>query len=103
MYLRLRGVVPAVGVVLAGQGGLDAGGVEEAAQLLLLALPQTVDDAAGLLLLLHSHTHTHTHTHTRTRTYAHARGCGECASNTDGLVREINGLNERRRGRRGER
>lgn len=52
LYLRLRGVVRVVGVVvLAWHGGLDAGGVEEAAQLLLLALSQAVDDAKRLLLL----------------------------------------------------
>jgi len=52
-HLWLRGVVCVVGVVVfAQQGGLDAGRVEEAAQLLLLALSQAVDDAARLLLLL---------------------------------------------------
>lgn len=52
LYLRLRGVVRVVSVVvLARHCGLYAGGVEEAAQLLLLALSQAVDDAARLLLL----------------------------------------------------
>lgn len=46
-YLRLRIVVLAVGIsVLAWLGGLDAGRVQESTQLLLLALPQAVDDAA---------------------------------------------------------
>lgn len=60
LYLRLRGVVWVVRiVVLTWQGGLDTGGVEEAAQLLLLAHSQTVNDAHWLLLLLERHTHTH--------------------------------------------
>lgn len=58
-HLGLGGVVWVVHVVvLAGNGGLDARGVEEAVQLLLLALSQAVDDAARLLLLLHGHTRT---------------------------------------------
>lgn len=53
LYLRLRGVVWVVSVVVfTWHCGLDAGRVEEAVQLLLLALSQAVDDAAGLLLLL---------------------------------------------------
>lgn len=60
LYLRLRGVVWVVRiVVLTWQGGLDTWGVEEAAQLLLLAHSQTVNDAHWLLLLLERHTHTH--------------------------------------------
>lgn len=59
LYLRLRGVVWVVRiVVLTWQGGLDTGGVEEAAQLLLLAHSQAVNDAHWLLLLLKTHTHT---------------------------------------------
>lgn len=46
-YLRLRIVVLAVGIsVLAWLGGLNAGRIQEATQLLLLALSQAVDDAA---------------------------------------------------------
>lgn len=57
LYLRLRGVVRVVGIVVfTRQGGLYAGGVEEAAELLLLALSQAVDDATWLLLLLQGHT-----------------------------------------------
>lgn len=57
LYLRLRGVVRVVGIVVfTRQGGLYAGGVEEAAELLLLALSQAVDDATRLLLLLQGHT-----------------------------------------------
>lgn len=53
VYLRLRGVVRVVSVVVfARHGGLNAGGVKEAAQLLLLTFSQAVDDAARLLLLL---------------------------------------------------
>ena len=50
LYLRLRGVVWVVSVVVfTWHGGLYTGGVEEAAQLLLLALSQAVDDATLLL------------------------------------------------------
>lgn len=53
LYLRLRGVVWVVSiVVLTWHSGLYTWGVEEAAQLLLLALSQAVNDAAPLLLLL---------------------------------------------------
>lgn len=56
LYLRLRGVVWVVSVVVfTWHGGLYTGGVEEAAQLLLLALSQAVDDATQLLLLLQAH------------------------------------------------
>lgn len=52
-YLRLHIIILTVSVhVLTGLGGLDTGRIQEAAQLLLLALPQAVDDAAGLLLFL---------------------------------------------------
>lgn len=61
LYLRLRGVVWVVSVVVfARHSGLYTRGVEEAAQLLLLALSQAVDDATRLLLLLRAHTHTQT-------------------------------------------
>lgn len=57
LYLRLRGVVWVVSIVVfTGHGGLYAGGVEEATQLLLLAHSQAVDDATRLLLLLQVHT-----------------------------------------------
>lgn len=57
LYLRLRGVVWVVSIVVfTWHGGLYAGGIEEAAQFLLLALSQTVDDATRLLLLLKKHT-----------------------------------------------
>lgn len=56
LYLRLRGVVSVVSVVVfTWHCGLDAGRVEETVQLLLLALSQAVDDAARLLLLLQAH------------------------------------------------
>lgn len=45
-YLRLGGVVLVVGVsVLAGDGGLDAGRVEQASEILLLTFSQTENDA----------------------------------------------------------
>lgn len=56
IYLWLRGVVWVVSIVVfTWQGGFYAGGVEEAAQLLLLAFSQAVDDATRLLLLLRAH------------------------------------------------
>ena len=52
-YLGLHAVVLTVGPqILAGLRGLDAGRVEDPLQLLLLALLQADDDAAGLLLFL---------------------------------------------------
>lgn len=51
LYLRLRGVVWVVSIVVfTWHGGLDAGGVEEA--VLLLAHSQAVDDATRLMLFL---------------------------------------------------
>lgn len=53
LYLGLHVVILTVGVqVLAGLRGLNTGWVQKPAQLLLLALSQAVDDAAGLLLFL---------------------------------------------------
>lgn len=46
-YLRLHIIILTVGVhVFTGLGGLNTGGIQKPAQLLLLALSQAVDDAA---------------------------------------------------------
>lgn len=79
LYLRLRGVVWVVSVVVfARHSGLYTRGVEEAAQLLLLALSQAVDDATRLLLLLRAHTHTHTRGQYAARKAAFVRGWTDC-------------------------
>lgn len=52
-YLWLHIIILTVGIhVLAGLGGLDTGRIQKPGPLLLLALSQAVDDAAGLLLFL---------------------------------------------------
>lgn len=57
LYLRLRGVVCIVSIVVfTWHCSLYAGWVEEVSQLLLLALSQAVYDAAWLLLLLQTQT-----------------------------------------------
>lgn len=70
LYLRLRRVVCIVSVVVfTWHCGFYAGRVEEATQLLLLALSKAVNDAARLLLLLYVHTHTENRRHTRSETH----------------------------------